>query len=266
MDLISIVVPIYNVSKYLCECVDSILSQTYRNLEIILVDDGSTDDCPKLCDSYAQKDNRIKVVHQDNQGLSAARNNGFKASKGSYIAFVDADDTIFCTYIETLYMLIVKNNAQIGVCAYTRAQNDLDREMVAEDYTLTSKKMLKEWHGRRKSIETVAWNKLYSREVFGDFIDCRIFPEGKTHEDIYTSHLIVNTAETITITNKKLYFYRKRDESISRTNTKEAAKADLDAQRARMRFFKERKLYGAYLRLLKGHLLHRVMYMVVRLK
>lgn len=262
MDLISIIVPVYNVGEYLCECLDSILSQTYQNLEIIIVDDGSTDDCPELCDSYASKDSRIKVIHQVNQGLSAARNKGFEASRGNYIAFVDADDIIFGTYIEKLYSLIIKNDAQIAICSYTRAQNSLDEKTVVEEYILTSEKMLKEWHGKRKSIETVVWNKLYSREIFENFEHSKIFPEGKTHEDIYTSHLFVNLAETVAITNKKMYFYRKREKSISRTYTKEAAKADLDAQRERLRFFKERKLYGAYMRLLKGHWMHKGMYAV----
>lgn len=262
MDLISIIVPVYNVGEYLCECLDSILSQTYQNLEIILVDDGSTDDCPELCDSYASKDSRIKVIHQVNQGLSAARNKGFEASRGNYIAFVDADDIIFCTYIEKLYSLIIKNNAQIAICSYTRAQNGLDEKTVAQEYILTSEKMLKEWHAKRKPIETVVWNKLYSREILKNFEHNKIFPEGKTHEDIYTSHLFVNFAKTVAITNKKLYFYRKREKSISRTYTKEAAKADLDAQRERLRFFKERKLYGAYTRLMKGHWMHKGMYAV----
>ena len=240
MDLISVIVPVYNVNEYLCECVDSILAQTYQNLEIILVDDGSMDGCPELCDCYASRDSRIKVIHQINQGLSAARNKGYETSKGDYIAFVDSDDMLFHTYIEDLHKLNIKNNAQIAACAYTRTPNDSEKGNVAEDYVLTSGKMLKEWHGRRKSIETVAWNKLYSREIFENFKDCKIFPEGKTHEDIYTSHLFVNYAETIAVTNKKLYFYRKREKSLSRTYTKEAAKADLDAQRVRLRFFKER--------------------------
>ncbi len=266
MDLISVIVPVYNVGEYLCECVDSILSQTYQNLEIILVDDGSTDNCPGLCDEYALKDRRISVVHQVNQGLSAARNRGYEVSSGKYIAFVDADDTVSHTYIETLHKLATKNNAQIAICAYTRNPNELETEAVTEDYIITSEKMLKEWHGKRKSIETVAWNKLYNREILECIGNYKIFPEGKTHEDIYTSHLFVSFSNTIAITNQKLYFYRRRSKSISRTYTKEAAEADLEAQRARMRFFKECRLYGAYFRLIVGHLLHRGLYAAVRLK
>lgn len=266
MDLISVIVPIYNVEEYLCACIDSVLSQTYQNLEVILVDDGSTDNCPELCDEYALKDRRIRVIHQTNGGLSAARNAGCKASSGRYIAFVDADDMIYDKYIDNLYALIIKYNAQISVCDYTCTQNKTELTDKTKNYTLTSEKMLKEWHGIRKSIETVVWNKLYNREIFKDFKDFQIFPERKNHEDVYTSHLFVNHAKTIAITTKKLYFYRPRRNSISRTYTKEAVEADLEAQKVRMHFFMERRFYGAYLRLLAGHLLHRGMYGIVRLE
>ena len=125
MDLVSVIVPVYNVSGYLCECVDSVLAQTYENLEIILVDDGSTDGCAELCDNYALKDGRVKAIHQTNEGLSAARNNGYAASNGKYIAFIDADDTVFCTYIERLHSLVITRDAQIAVCNYTRDSSEL---------------------------------------------------------------------------------------------------------------------------------------------
>lgn len=262
MDLISIIVPVYNVETYLCECIDSICEQTYPNLEIILVDDGSTDICPGLCDGYASKDSRIKVVHQKNGGLSAARNKGYEVSSGKFIAFVDSDDTVSNIYIETLYGLLIQNDAQIAACAYTRAQNELQKDVIKDydDDIMTSEKMLREWHGRRKKIETVVWNKLYSREIFQTFKDSKLFPEGKTHEDIYTSHLFVEKASHIAVTNRKLYYYRKRDDSISRTRTRTGIDQDLEAQKARLAYFKHKKLYAAYVRLLVGHLLHRVMY------
>lgn len=263
MDLISVIVPIYNVESYLEECVDSICSQTYHNLEIILVDDGSTDDCPGLCDSFALKDSRIKVIHQSNRGLSGARNEGYRASNGQYIAFVDSDDIISDVYIETLHTLITTYNAQIAVCAYTRIIHELKAKVAAQDYVLTSERMLRAWHGKYKAIETVVWNKLYSRQIFGPFENCNIFPEGKSHEDIYTSHLLVNHAKRIAITTQELYYYRRRDGSISKVNSKKAAKEDLEAQRMRMNFFKQNKLYAAYLRLYMGHLLHKVKYIQV---
>lgn len=260
MDLISIIVPIYNVENYLRECIDSICSQTYQNLEIILVDDGSSDNCPKLCDEYALKDCRIRVIHQSNQGLSAARNVGYKESNGMYIAFIDSDDKISNTFIENLYELLLQNNAQIAACAYTR---DLDKLAVGKALSndvLTSEKMLRGWHGRYKRIETVVWNKLYSRKILEAFSQKELFPEGKTHEDIYVSHLLIYHAETIAITPQKLYYYRKRSDSISRMDTRKAAKEDLQAQKARLDFFRKNKFYTAYLRLFIGHLLHKGMY------
>jgi len=262
MDLVSVIVPVYNVDEYLCECVDSILAQTYRNLEIILVDDGSTDDCPALCDNYASKDKRVKVIHQINQGASVARNKGFEVSHGRYITFIDADDMVSDNYIEVLHGLTLERNAQIAICAYTRLQKELGMETGVKDYAITSEKMLKEWHGKRKALETVVWNKLYSRSIFESFKDCKPFPEGKAYEDIYTSHLFADNAKMIAVTDAKLYYYRRREGSASKTYTRDAARRDLEAQRERLRFFKEKKFHRAYVRLLAGHLLHRVMYAV----
>lgn len=260
MDLISVIVPIYNVEQYLEECVASICCQSYQNLEIILVDDGSADNCPRLCDHYASKDNRIKVIHQPNRGLSAARNAGYKESNGKYIAFIDSDDKISNVFIESLYVLLTKNNAQIAACAYTRDPNKLAVKKGTTDYVLTSERMLRGWHGKYKSMETVVCNKLYSRRILERFEGGMIFPEGKSHEDIYTSHLFVKYAERIALTTQKLYYYRRRSESISRMNTRKAAKEDLEAQRMRLEFFKRNKLYAAYLRLYAGHLLHQIKY------
>ena len=114
-DLISVVVPIYNVENYIKKCVDSILSQTYKNLEIILVDDGSPDNCPQICDEYAQKDNRIKVIHKENGGLSDARNAGIDISKGKFITFIDSDDYIEKDYVEVLYNSIKENASDMAI-------------------------------------------------------------------------------------------------------------------------------------------------------
>lgn len=263
MDLISIIVPIYNVEDYLCECVDSICAQTYQNLEIILVDDGSRDNCPKLCDEYALKDCRIRVLHQPNQGLSAARNVGFRESNGKYIAFIDSDDIISNTFIESLYGLLLENNAQIAACAYTRNLEKLATGKGLSSDVLTSGKMLCGWHGKYKRMETVVWNKLYSRKILEAFSQGELFPEGKTHEDIYVSHLLVQYAETIAITPQTLYYYRKRNDSISRRDTRKAAEEDLEAQKARLDFFRRNKFYAAYLRLFIGHLLHKIKYIKV---
>ena len=115
-ELISIIVPVYNVEKYLNRCIDSLISQTYQNIEIILVDDGSTDSSSEIVDGYLKKDNRIKVFHKDNGGLSDARNKGIEISKGKYLSFVDSDDYVTNTYIETLYNTIIEYEADISIC------------------------------------------------------------------------------------------------------------------------------------------------------
>lgn len=271
MDLVTIIIPVYNVEEYLEQCIESVCAQTYKNLEIILVDDGSTDKSAQICDRYALDDKRIKVIHQKNKGLSAARNKGLENAAGKYISFIDSDDAVALNYIETLYILIKKSGAQISACAYTRDISRLNT-LAFPDFNISSKKLLKKWHGKYKKIETVVWNKLYDRMIFkqtgpkNEFFDNKVFPEGFLHEDIYTSHLFIDNAEEIAVTGQRLYYYRTRNESISKTYTPQAAAADLNAQKARLSFFLHKKYYGAYLRLLKGHLLHKVMYMAKKIK
>ncbi|MGN1300444.1 MAG: glycosyltransferase family 2 protein [Clostridia bacterium] len=119
-DLISVIIPVYKVEKYLEQCISSVIRQTYRNLEIILVDDGSPDNCPKICDEYAKKDNRIRVIHKKNGGVSSARNIGIDKAKGKWIAFIDSDDWVEENYIERLHVCAVKENADIALCGYNR--------------------------------------------------------------------------------------------------------------------------------------------------
>ena len=261
--LISIIVPIYKVEKYLDECVQSIIKQYNERMEVILVDDGSPDNCGKMCDEYAKKYERIKVVHKENGGLSSARNAGLKIATGKYIVFVDSDDVVAAEYIEVLYNILKEHDAQISICSYIKSEN-ADSSLFDTNNNssniicIEATKLLKKWHGKYKKVETVVWNKLYHKSILVDF------PEGKIHEDIYVSHLIAANAKRIVITDKKLYIYRIRKSSITKTKaTKESIRQDLDAQKARMKYFKDRHMYGSYLRCLKGHLLHRVKYMIV---
>ncbi|MBQ2121688.1 MAG: glycosyltransferase [Bacteroidaceae bacterium] len=262
MKLISIIIPVYNVEQYLDDCIRSVQTQTYQNIEIILVDDGSTDHSGSMCDAYAKQDDRIRVIHQQNQGQAEARNTGFAASEGAYIAFVDSDDMISPIYIQTLYDIINHHHADIAACEYTQNEEEMDAQGVPDHdkaYKIDAPTMLRQWHGKRKRVETVAWNKIYKREIL-ESMSPEIFPKGKTHEDVYTSHLFVEKASDIAITDRKLYYYRKRDNSISHKRTKESIQQDLEAQQARLAYFKTKKLYASYIRLLIGHLLHRVMY------
>lgn len=261
-ELISVIIPVYQVKEYLEECIESVRNQTYKNLEIILVDDGSTDGSGEICENEAKKDNRIKVIHQNNQGVADARNTGICKARGEYIALVDSDDYVNINYLNKLYMILKKYNADIAACDYTRKIGQFEFGAQEEhDYVITSKQMLKEWHGKRKRIETVCWNKLYKKGILINGNNSA-FPSGKEKEDIYTSHLFIERADRIAITDNKLYFYRKRKNSIT-TNSdrkKEDINQELEAQKERMKYFKDNKYYFSWFRLMIGHNAHCIKY------
>ena len=167
-NLVSIIVPIFKVEKYLKRCIDSILNQTYRNIEIILIDDGSPDNCGKIADEYALKDKRIKVIHKENKGVSQARNDGIKLSKGEYIAFVDSDDYVEKNFIEILYDNALKNNADVSICNYflenenrkirKKIDSDIAKDLESEDFC--------KYIIRKNSYRGLLLNKLFKREIF----------------------------------------------------------------------------------------------------
>lgn len=265
LPVVSIIVPVYNVKSYVGECVESLCRQTYTNLEILLVDDGSTDGSGEVCDEYAGRDERIRVIHQANRGLSGARNMGLDDARGEYIAFVDSDDLVSRNYVETLYELLMKYEADIAACAYikgtTEQLTDIREKVLSLDNVkeicMPSVKLLKQWHGKYKQQETVAWNKLYCREVWNGRKKIR-FPESRNHEDVLISHLVVQGAKTIVLTTEILYFYRIRKGSITLQTEYDREKVwqNLRAQRERMEFFRAHKYWRAYLNLLLGYVLH----------
>ncbi len=258
--LVSIIVPVYQVKAYISECVESLLAQTYTNLEILLVDDGSTDGSGAVCDEYAVRDSRVRVVHQENQGAAGARNAGLDLASGEYVAFVDSDDVIAPAYVKELFLLLKKYQADIAACAYGRDQ--LRETGDTGELCMSSEQMLRQWHGKYKRWETIPWNKLYNRAVFegGGKGGSIRFPVGRRHEDVLISHLLINNAEKVALTKKVLYCYRTRSGSCS-TNilaSAENREQNLRAQRERMAFFKERHYFRAYLNLWVGYMLHRV--------
>lgn len=265
LPVVSIIVPVFNVKSYVSECVGSLCRQTYTNLEILLVDDGSTDGSGEVCDEYAGRDERIRVIHQANRGLSGARNTGLDNVQGEYIAFVDSDDLVSPNYVETLYELLMKYDADIAACAYikvtTEQLTDIREKVLSLDNVreicMPSVKLLKQWHGKYKQQETVAWNKLYSRDVWNGRRKIR-FPEGRNHEDVLISHLVVQSVKTIVLTTEILYFYRIRKGSITLQTEYDHKKVreNLRAQRERMEFFRKHRYWRAYLNLLLGYLLH----------
>lgn len=238
MELISIIVPIYKVEAYLKKCVESILNQTYKNLEIILVDDGSPDGCGKICDEYAQKDNRIKVIHKENGGLSSARNAGLEIATGEYISFIDSDDYVAENFIEKLYNLAVENNADISECNFLKFENDVVLKNENESVELyTSYDMLKRMYNTHATRTIVVWNKLYKKKIY----DNLRFPVGKINEDEFITYkAFYNSNNLIATTNLSLYYYRYSPQSIMGRKFNAKRLDLLDALEERKQFYKEK--------------------------
>lgn len=203
---ISVIVSIYNVQNYVEKSIRSIQNQTYKNLEIILVDDGATDNSGKICDEYAAKDSRIKVIHKKNGGLSSARNEGIKVATGEYIAFVDGDDWIDEGMYEDMLRAIQNFDADIAICNYKEISKKGVRDTSNEDVTVfEGRETLKVFVEEEEAyqIQNAAWNKLYKRSLMGDLR----FPEGKLFEDIvYTTKLLAGSKRAVYI-NKAHYNY-----------------------------------------------------------
>ena len=226
--LISVIIPIYDVQCYLRKCVDSIINQTYSNLEIILVDDESPDNCGKICDEYAKKDNRIKVLHKKNGGLSSARNAGLDVCTGEYVSFIDSDDFVKETYIEELYNMIEKHKADISMANRYKVQDDKIEEFkhyMCVKKEMGSKELLIEFFNDRLPHE--AWGKLYKKELFNNLKyqdGLRIFEDLKF---IYQL-LLSKDLKIYCDTTKFLYYYRNREDSLMKTGFDEHWKAELN--------------------------------------
>lgn len=212
-ELITVVVPIYKVEDCLTICIDSILSQTYRNLEIILVDDGSPDNCSKICDEYEKKDKRVKVIHKENGGLSDARNAGMKIATGKYITFIDSDDYVSNDYVEYLYNLLKKYNVKLSICDFKKVWKETD--ITAKEETkievLNSEKAFKNLLFSQ-GIDISAWAKLYQIDLWENYE----FPKGKCYEDSAIIYKLIDRAENVAFGNKQCYYYVARPGSISK--------------------------------------------------
>lgn len=212
MDLISIIVPVYQVENYLNQCIESIIEQSYTNLEIILIDDGSKDNCPQICDDWSIKDKRVKVIHKKNGGLSDARNAGLDIAKGKYIAFVDSDDWVDSHYIELLYNSLINSEADISACSIQKVYDDDSVDPYNFDPQLqiaTPKEAIKDILYDRR-FKTVAWNKLYSKNILAG----ERFIVGKLHEDEFFSYKVFDKAQKLVFVDAPLYKYRQRSGSI----------------------------------------------------
>lgn len=219
LPLITVVVPVYKVEQYLDECVNSILKQTYSNLEIFLVDDGSPDRCGEMCDEYAKKDSRISVIHQENKGLSGARNSAINVANGEYITFIDSDDWISSNMIECLYENLVKNGAEM--CCTSP-------ESFYEDGTCVAAKHKSETliYTKEQALDCFLFNdyltpcvcgKLYVKALWSN-VRC---PEGMLFEDQFTTYKLIDQCNRVVYCTRPMYHYRKRIGSIGHSNFKE---------------------------------------------
>lgn len=213
--LVSVIVPIYKVEAYLEKCIQSIQNQTYRNLEIILVDDGSPDQCGKICDRYKERDERIRVIHKENGGLSDARNFGIDAATGEYILFVDSDDYIHPRMVEILLKKLEDSGADIAVCDFRQVD---EKEIVVDDAEVCEASVSESFSGQeimnnlqyRNLLTVVAWNKLYKSDLF---VQLR-YPKGKIHEDEFLIHRLLHLCQKTVYISNKLYYYVRREGSI----------------------------------------------------
>lgn len=213
LPLISVIIPVYNVENFLGRCFRSAAQQTYKNLEIILVDDGSTDASGKLCDQYAKYDRRVKVIHQPNGGLSQARNSGLKIAKGEYLTFLDSDDLFGNNdYLEKMYEGIVQTDSDLAICAIieVRSGSELDYGQNYQTETMFPKATLERML-RERGFNVSAYAKLYHKNLWSNVT----FPEGKLHEDLGTTYKLVMNAKRVVYLPAVKYFYVRRENSIS---------------------------------------------------
>lgn len=240
-ELISVIVPIYNVEKYLEKCIKSLLKQTYHNLEILLIDDGSEDGSLSVCQRYAKEDSRICVIHQENQGVAGARNTGLQNVHGTYIGFVDPDDFIHPRMFEVLYSNLINDCSDISVgmyCTYTDFENNSDivkREN--NDTTRLSSRIALQalYESKRPFNSGILCDKLFRSDLFVGLS----FSNGKIHEDEMIIYKLFDCAKYVTYTNFVLYYYYMREGSIMRKYSLERIDA-ISAYRDRMDFFRDK--------------------------
>lgn len=216
-DKISIIMPAYKVEDTIARCIQSIINQTYSNLEIILVEDGSPDRCPEICDEYMRNDARIKVIHQKNGGLSKARNVGLSNATGDWILFVDSDDYIDYELCEKVHDCAVKNKADIVMFGFTKFK---DGEQIKCSVVESVSRLLNKDEAMGllsdPNIGNFSWNKFYKRSLFNDIK----YPEGRVYEDLATTYKVIDRASQICLLETKLYYYYQSDNSITHTITK----------------------------------------------
>lgn len=213
MAIISVIIPVYKVENYLQKCIESVVGQTISDLEIILVDDGSPDRCPEICDQWRKKDARIKVIHKDNGGLSDARNAGLDIVTGDYISFVDSDDWISKNMYEIMLKHLKEEDADVCACGIMACYLDKNVPMPVTPIVGDSHAIFSELYDDAH-YPVAAWNKLYKSKCWKNLR----FPKGKICEDAFTTYKVIDSAERIIQIEDHLYFYRIRENSIMTSN------------------------------------------------
>lgn len=242
--LISVIIPVYNVEDYLDRCIKSVISQTYASIEIILVDDGSTDLSGEKCDFYGRLDERIRIIHKQNGGLSSARNAGIEIANGEYLSFIDSDDYVNEKMIESMYRAIRDNNVKVAICNYLKQTTYIeDSEEISDiDWIMEdSKRSIEKLMSDGSSFYTPIWNKLYHYSCF----DGLRFPEGRNAEDVATIYKIYYVCDGVVYTTTALYYYGIRENNLSNKNCFQFDDSLL-AIRERSAFFKN-KDYDLYI-------------------
>lgn len=241
--IVSVIVPVYKVEKYLSKCIDSILNQTYSNLEIILVDDESPDHCGAICDEYAKKDSRIKVIHKENGGLSDARNAGIDVASGEYLMFVDSDDWIDCNAIEVLYQRMRQDcsDMAVGSVICTDEADNLIKDSGSQWQLSDATYDLEKFSNEIILHFPMACSKLYRTEFFKEIR----FPVGKVHEDEFVVHRLAGRCKTISTVSNIVYFYRQREGSIMSEQNYLKRLDAIEAWIDRIIFYSEQSLISA---------------------
>ena len=240
-ELISVVIPVYRVEAYLTACVESVLTQTYENIEIILVDDGSPDNCPKMCDEFAALDSRIRVIHKENGGLSSARNVGIDAARGGYLAFLDSDDLWTPVFLERLYRAIEETGADLSVCLFRRFRGEPPAALpeAAQTEALSQREAFGCLFNIRNENMVVAPNKLYRRNLF----DRIRYPLGKLHEDEAVIHEVIGAANIVAWVDEAHYLYREAPNSITTARFSLKRLDEAYAKEQRIAYFEARGMH-----------------------
>lgn len=241
MEKISIIAPVYQVEKYIGQCIESVINQTFKNFELILIDDGSKDKSGNICDEYAKRDKRIHVVHTENKGAASARNKGLDLATGKYIAFVDGDDYLAENMLDKLYKVITQENCDVVVCDFLNlhANSDKDFSLQLSDSKVSGREILSHLKNQKNyGVWTIVWNKLYKKEILKDLR----FPEGKYFEDEIFSDQLYLICNEVQVISDVLYYHRVLETSTMNTQEIRNYLDLIDAFQLRINLYLENRL------------------------